>query len=798
MAFVILEKLVASIENFLEAVVAAVHIRREEPRKAVIYTSFRRALIRCRIHVIPASVSITVLILTFQNHYIGTIFDGIIASETLNLLLLQVAAKAQELLIISSLAIVIFHITRTELLFGDGIPLGLIGAGLLFGNLTYFISPEFIGSLRYSGSKWRKARLLFLLIVAGLTAALAGPATAVLIVPRKQQIAAGGTHFYIKGGNNDIWPIELDATATGNLSHCTRSNGTKYAVCPSAGFQSLWSHFGQAEYTTFNTFSITSAFSKPLSGSMLHWYISSPLSLFPRRFAIGNPRSDHTFLIHPHAATAVLLERITTDWWKSLLWKTKRIPDSIDDRYGESTTMNPKAEVRCSQPQNVSSSSNSIEFSTLNGPWRWGPNARFSVDGLNSNASDHLRFQWVHLPDTFGPATIGAVFETAWTADNSSRTVIGCSIHAQWYNGTLFSNQYNFWTGWYTWNTQFATPFPAWETPSLEKPLNSTNGRIAVKDDWLQLLTPPTPTDGPGYFPWKPSTMESIMMNTDLSQPLSSTGESTITSNWEAGESSGTSRTSILESIICSVFIDGVSRAGSHLLYNNLESPDPSQWKLATYKQNPNFETAILSGKDALEEPPQPYVTLKIDFQITGYAFRGTLAGYLSMTVLFVHLIFALGHTIWILSRRKTSDSWDSMAKILLLAQNSKPSYNLLPNTSAGIEKYRTYGRKAKIRATETSEGSGVDHLELIFQDEDEMVPERAEIAMEQEASSFELQMPRSRHSRSISSSSSALATVSAGVSVMTKNSMTSLLRPAGFATSVRVGYTVEDDVRYR
>lgn len=49
--------------------------------------------------------------------------------------LLQIAAKVQELLIVGSVGSVIFHVLRSELVFGDGMPLGLLVSGFSFSQV---------------------------------------------------------------------------------------------------------------------------------------------------------------------------------------------------------------------------------------------------------------------------------------------------------------------------------------------------------------------------------------------------------------------------------------------------------------------------------------------------------------------------------------------------------------------------------------------------------------------------------------------------------------------------------------
>lgn len=94
------------------------------------------------------------------------------------------------------------------------LPLGLIGSGLTFNNLEFFFSKEFYGTLKYiggCGNKLRKITFITVVVVAGLLAALAGPASAVLLVPKSQDWSAGGTQFYLNGSANDFWPGNLSA-----------------------------------------------------------------------------------------------------------------------------------------------------------------------------------------------------------------------------------------------------------------------------------------------------------------------------------------------------------------------------------------------------------------------------------------------------------------------------------------------------------------------------------------------------------------------------------------------------------
>jgi hypothetical protein len=109
----------------------------EEP-KIVINTSIWIALGRCSVHILPTAGSIVLYWFNLYGYYIGSELAGLQSWSTdVKLHILQFVSKAHELLIIASIATVVFSIIRHELLFGSGVPLGLIGAGMQFSGISY-------------------------------------------------------------------------------------------------------------------------------------------------------------------------------------------------------------------------------------------------------------------------------------------------------------------------------------------------------------------------------------------------------------------------------------------------------------------------------------------------------------------------------------------------------------------------------------------------------------------------------------------------------------------------------------
>ncbi|KAK3988868.1 hypothetical protein QBC44DRAFT_370696 [Cladorrhinum sp. PSN332] len=105
-----------------------------------------------------------------------------------------VAAKVQELLILAS----------------------LMGAGFSFGSPGTFLSRDFwianFDSNQAGSRRWpHRWCFLLLLLVSGLLALLAGPASAVLMIPRELVWDAGGVNVWLNGTTDQIWPSVLEA-----------------------------------------------------------------------------------------------------------------------------------------------------------------------------------------------------------------------------------------------------------------------------------------------------------------------------------------------------------------------------------------------------------------------------------------------------------------------------------------------------------------------------------------------------------------------------------------------------------
>ncbi|KAJ4267497.1 hypothetical protein NW762_003604 [Fusarium torreyae] len=108
----------------------------DEPPKVLIDTSIRLAMARCAIHIVPALLSIALITLDSIGFFTRNELQGNKGRYNLKMGLFQIAAKIQELLIVEGVGSVIFHVLRSELVLGDGMPLGLLVSGFSFSQVS--------------------------------------------------------------------------------------------------------------------------------------------------------------------------------------------------------------------------------------------------------------------------------------------------------------------------------------------------------------------------------------------------------------------------------------------------------------------------------------------------------------------------------------------------------------------------------------------------------------------------------------------------------------------------------------
>jgi len=705
-----------------------------EKPKLVIQSSLATVLARLGVHFLPVMTSVTIIGLNLGNLYLGRTIPGTVLDNNITIAILQVLAKMQELLIIASLATIVFANIRDQILSGDGVPLGFLCSGFMFSQLSYFWSPEFWGGLTSRMSGRSKVLTASLLLVAGTIAATAGPSAAVLLVPRMQDWDAGGSEFYLQGGLDTLFPDEMAASSFPTGSRCVGHDGIKHAFCPSGGFSPLLAYASQLG-TIKNGGNMG-----PLPIMIMDQFgdqtvaVPSITAGVPGTQLQGSIRgvTCQTSVIAPYLPAVMYQYRLRDDWGKvvgNIPWDAGRLLEqsTAEYRYNygvvlATSTPVPAVRTTCSEAQNISAGVNTMRFPVMPQYSCWGGERALSTPLLMQGPSDTVRATWIALPSDFGSVSTGLIFEAPWVGNGSSRAVVGCSVDARWADGTVngVAGGVNTTAPSEVWerhskSTYWMTSFrPTPDTPDAWRQIN-------LSTSWLAQLTPTLPDTQMNL-----TTLETMLHRSAFINGIfASTRDAT--SEWNLQKQGSSNRTLFLEWVTSLVVADGISRHSTERELNLAENQ--IDWDLLNYRRRPGYERQLLQKGQALFPPSSgKYSSFYMSITINGLSYRAqSVTDYLAITVLLTHMLLAVGHSVYLIWRRKSSAAWDSTAEILVLAHNSRPSNHALRHTSAGIQCLQTYGKIAVIRAaSDPADGVlasseayiDVPRLELVFEED--------------------------------------------------------------------------------
>ena len=78
----------------------------------------------------------------------------------------------------------------------------------------------------------------------------------------------------------------------GDQSYCAYENATRYDVCQSSGFRSLWAPYGHVGSSNPKTMNASRPYAKELSETSFYWPVDSPLSQVPPLYSLGSLRQN--------------------------------------------------------------------------------------------------------------------------------------------------------------------------------------------------------------------------------------------------------------------------------------------------------------------------------------------------------------------------------------------------------------------------------------------------------------------------------------------------------------------------
>ncbi|KAK4215713.1 hypothetical protein QBC37DRAFT_281040 [Rhypophila decipiens] len=696
---------------------------------------------RSLVHLIPIMASAAVITLNQSHLFLGETFPGIIHDTDIFIALLQIVAKIHELFILSSLANMVFDRIYDDLNSDDGIPLGFLCSGFTFSSINYFWSPDFWGAA--IKAKKRQCGTMILLVVTGILALTVGPSVAVLIIPRNQNWDAGGSDFFLRSSVDQLFPKVLNAESLDAPLECLGREAVQYGYCPAGGFNALKNYISQVSMIN-NGENLQEPLPTKLFGVFSEQYIdvASITRGMPVSKLMGSVRgvACQTAAVGSFLPAVMFQKKLLNDWETivgNISFGAKTMSTAVYRYYSgapiTTTAINiPAVRTSCSMAQDLLANDSTVSFPVipeLSCPAN-GQKSRMVTQLQDSMPSTSLRTRWIRLPQNFGDgsngpnssASAGLLFEAPWASDNSSRVVIGCTVDARWVKGTVENGRGN--------PGSFAEASDWGQAADLTTPFrplaNSSWEMITLQEDWLELLTPNLSAQAQTTFDALLATSAMVDGFRDISQAH----------EWNSPTPGRANRTIYLEWLTTLLVADGLSRYGSHRALN-ISGP-PTTWDLLDYvKTEGDFSGEILRGERALIPPPGTYTTYKTKIIIQGLSYLARAnTDYMSMAVLFVYILLAFRHILYLLWFRQSSTAWDSITELVALTLNSRPPLADLANTSAGIYCLNTFGKHFVIRSTAvdpdgpsqeqeaeklTEEEAPIRHVELVLRDATEI-----------------------------------------------------------------------------
>ena len=203
-------------------------------------------------------------------------------------------------------------IIRRQAISDQGIPLGLLGAGIKFSQPSYLWSPAYaFGGLAVRSSTQR-VRLMLVIALGCLLALFAGPSIALLLIPSfTDNWYAGGTSFYLIGKEDDLYPDILQARHAGGEACLNAST----AVVTSASLNMsscIWHGYTQL--------------SEGLKDRKFDWQSNITLNDGISKRQILRQQSiataSETWAVGVHLTTSMFSRAIADEWNVAIRWST--------------------------------------------------------------------------------------------------------------------------------------------------------------------------------------------------------------------------------------------------------------------------------------------------------------------------------------------------------------------------------------------------------------------------------------------------------------------------------------------
>ncbi|KAG4259176.1 hypothetical protein FPRO03_13110 [Fusarium proliferatum] len=690
-----------------------------ENPKPLFKSSTPSTVLCCLLHLLPMLVTIALIALNLLGFFIGRELDGL-GRDSVKLGVLQVAAKVHELFIIASLGAVIFHVVRNELARGEGLPLGLMGVGFSFSSVSFFFSPDFRAGVSFSHP--RKMRIIALIVTAGLITPLVGPTSAVLMIPRELNWAAGGGYLWLNGTKNQLWPSKLEKG---------RSPEDGEVHCITGGWEDI-----RDNYKTWasDARQAVPSFEVPQGlGRKLY-----------ARTRQSDAFGEETWVFTAHNDVTIMQSHMYSIWSSALHYLAKKESGYLRLRKASARTARVESELPAVRVSCSPLTDNSFpHLSLFNFPVlaEYNHDTDHLHEGYQAvNATDVVKRKMKASPDSVPGSTgfrvlsaglqlppfpgqsasFGVIIFTRSTRGIGLGASQACSIDARWAKGKSFIHESRtsiqpvpiYYPRHLTIESEFEGDF---SSTSFSPPNDGTWRRVNITTGWFDQLTPRQPPkkrpsdddddSGGGDSSTNQTTLESVLNTIIWDAPA----ENTRQTIWK------------VEFAIGLTLIDGMSRSCCDRDFDAIWKEFPANlWlgrdeDLMMESWEPiRSKAKELLKKGKLEDKPCPSdhsecTAVNMNVSITGYAMIAVgWFDYFCIVVLLIHVVIATGHIIVLVRWGKDSGAWESIPELVALAMNSEPPERVgepeLDNISAGID---TFGPRQKMGWVEAVDDNG-------------------------------------------------------------------------------------------
>ena len=664
-----------------------------ETRKIAVRKDRLIAILRGTIHVLPAGISIAICLLNSIGYYIGSELAGPQGQDYEKLAGLQMAAKLHELTMLASIGDMLVHYVRHGLLFGAGLPFGMIFAGQQFKDISFLWSLEFWGTIRgFIGQPRRKWAMILLLTVCTLLGLTVGPSSATIIKPRLGDWPAGGTDFWLGLPPYLLWSTNI--TKLDVSPNCAIDTGDN--SCPYGNWQALdqgyFSYWSRVEPQGLLPGNVR--IPSPKSVRELYPQTRSPSWQYNQSFTVATTQFTS-------AADAVLETGRLWAWVVAAAWRSRghrwRFWSHVDATYTVAAHQ-PVVHSRCLRNKALSS----LFFYDLSDLEAFRKNEDFPIYLYPESVREHAlndsfptnftQIRWLTIPQKHsGIPALGAIISIANNKGEVSNAYT-CSFDARLAPAKTQGKRNN-------WEviTSHVEASNQW-TPA------GTSGTYGADNKWPSMTIDPiwaaflNPTVGGSNL----TVLDTMATSTGHFEPLSNVTE--------------LDRICAIESILALMLVNGIARNG----YNTTLMGDLIGWDLSSDAPVCGAwctQMMPIGGKSmgdggaifTLDDTLKANATkLTMHASATGYAYSPNgFAQTAAIVILLIYSTAALAHwgfTIW---SGESSSSWSKGAEVVALALNSRCPEELR-NTGVGIETSRVFTERVRIM------GRG-DRTELVF-----------------------------------------------------------------------------------